>query len=217
MEGIEGFSGTFWTMALQFGVSYMGGECEYVRVRRWPFSIGRNPANDLCLTNSSLISRRHAQVFKHEDGYQLIASGRNPTFLNGKPVLMDEPITIQPGDRIEFPDYLLEVRDTRSEEQMGATLNVEVVTNSVIIVRRVASAVGTNSWTIEAIHAWLAAHRDREIWIRHHKVTLCLPGRIKPVQLRQRLELFDTLVADLDPKALEIDLVDPTPSRPKSD
>jgi pSer/pThr/pTyr-binding forkhead associated (FHA) protein len=204
-------------MAIQFGVSYMGGECEYVRVRRWPFSIGRNPANDLCLTNSSLISRRHVQVFKHEDGYQLIASGRNPTYLNGTPVQADEPIMIQPGDRIELPDYLLEVRDTRSEEQMGATLNVEVVTNSVIIVRRVASAVGTGSWTIEAIHAWLAAHRDREIWIRHHKVSLCLPSRIELVQLRQRLELFDTLVAHLDPKSLVIDLVDPTAPRPMSD
>ena len=100
-------------MSLQFGVSYQGGDYEYVRVRRWPFSIGRNPANDLCLANSSHISRRHARIFKETDGYRLFALGSNPTFLNGDPVVPDEPVLIQPGDRIELPDYLLEVRDTR--------------------------------------------------------------------------------------------------------
>ncbi len=132
-------------MGLQFGVSYMGGDYEYVRVRRWPFSIGRNPANDLCLANSSHISRRHARVFKEADGYRLIAQGTNPTFLNGAPVFPDEPVTIRPGDRIELPDYLLEVRDTSQKDKTDATVNVEVVTNSVIIIRRVASALGSSS------------------------------------------------------------------------
>lgn len=200
-------------MSLQFGVSYMGGDYEYVRVRRWPFSIGRNPANDLCLANSTHISRRHARVFKDADGYRLIAQGTNPTYLNGTPVIPDEPVLIRPGDRIELPDYLLEVRDTREKEAVDATINVELVSNSLIIIRRVASAIGSSSWTVEAIHAWLTggrpSARPREIWVRHHQVALCLPGRIGLVQLEQRLSLFDDLIGHLDPQALEIDLVDP--------
>jgi hypothetical protein len=200
-------------MSLQFGVSYMGGDYEYVRVRRWPFSIGRNPANDLCLANSSRISRRHARVFKETDGYHLIPQGTNPTFLNGTPLLPDEPVLIRPGDRIELPDYLLEVRDTREKEAVDVTINVELVSNSLIIIRRVASAIGTSSWTVQAIHEWLTDGRPstapREIRVRHHQVTLCLPGRIGLTQLEQHLALFDDLIAHLDPQALEIDLINP--------
>lgn len=200
-------------MGLQFGVSYMGGDYEYVRVRRWPFSIGRNPANDLCLPNSSHISRRHARVLKENDAYRLVAQGSNPTFLNGTPLVPDEPTVIRPGDWIEMPDYLLEVRDTGRSDTINSTVNVEVVTNSVIIVRRVASAIGSSSWTIDAIHDWLSqGHergRGREIWIRHHKVALCLPGRTSLAQLEQRLSLFDALIAHLDPQALAIELTDP--------
>lgn len=196
-------------MSLQFGVSYMGGDYEYVRVRRWPFSIGRNPANDLCLANSSHISRRHARVFKEADGYHLIAQGTNPTFLNGAAVVPEQPVSIRPGDRIELPDYLLEVRDTSQQDIIDATVNVEVVTNSAIIIRRVASALGSSRWTLNAIHDWLSEGRHREIWIRHHQVELCLPGRIGAVQLEQRLSLFDDLIAHLDPHALIIEHTDP--------
>ena len=200
-------------MSLQFGVSYMGGDYEYVRVRRWPFSIGRNPANDLCLANSTHISRRHVRVFKETDGYRLIAQGTNPTYLNGAPVAPDEPVLIRPGDRIELPDYLLEVRDTRENEAADATINVELVSNSLIIIRRVASAIGSSSWTVESIHQWLTGGRmstsPREIWVRHHQVALCLPAKISLVQLEQRLALFDELIAHMDPQALEISLTDP--------
>lgn len=197
-------------MGLQFGVSYMGGDYEYVRVRRWPFSIGRNPANDLCLANSSHISRRHARVLKETDGYRLVAQGTNPTYLNGTPVAPDQPVIIHPGDRIELPDYLLEVRDTRENAATDATINVELVSNSLIIIRRIASSIGTSNWTTGAIHQWLTEGRSaREIWVRHHQVALCLPGRINLDQLEQRLQLFDDLIAHLDPQALEIELIDP--------
>jgi len=199
-------------MGLQFGVSYKGGETEYVRVRRWPFSIGRNPASDLCLANSSLISRRHVRVFKDQDTYQLIACGRNPTYLNGARLDQGESVEIHPGDRIELPNYLLEVRDTSGNDALSATVNVEVVTNSIIVVRRVASIIGTTSWTVEAIHNWLKNCRGREIWIQHQKVSLCLPDRLTLEQLGRRLELFDQLIADLDPQILVIDVVDPRAS-----
>lgn len=200
-------------MGLQFGVSYMGGDYEYVRVRRWPFSIGRSPANDLCLANSSHISRRHSRVFKENDSYCLIAQGTNPTFLNGTPVIPNEPMVIRPGDKIELPDYLLEVRDTSQKGVIYSTVNVEMVTNSLIILRRVASAVGARSWTFDATHDWLSQGdkkgKGRQIWIRHHQVELCLPGRISLEQLEQRLQLFDALIAHLDPQALAIELIDP--------
>jgi pSer/pThr/pTyr-binding forkhead associated (FHA) protein len=200
-------------VGLQFGVSYRGGDYEYVRVRRWPFSIGRNPANDLCLPNSSHISRRHARVFKEADGYRLVTQGTNPTFLNGEILVPDQPVPIQPGDRIELPDYLLDVRDTRENGTPDATVNVELIGESLIIIRRIASEIGASSWTAPAIHTWLTGSRPgagpREIWLRHQQVALCLPGRISLTQLEHRLVLFDDLIAHLDPHALEIDLVDP--------
>lgn len=196
-------------MALQFGVSYMGGDYEYVRVRRWPFSIGRNPANDLCLANSALISRRHARILKDETGYSLIASGRNPTYVNGAPVNREQPVPIKPGDRIELPDYLLEVRDTREKDPIGATVNVEVVSNSVIIIRRIASELGIARWSADAIHEWLNARRGREIRVHHHPLALCLPSRLPLTQLEQRLGLFDELIAHLDPQAISIERLDP--------
>jgi hypothetical protein len=200
-------------VSLQFGVSFMGGDFEYVRVRRWPFSIGRNPANDLCLANSSHISRRHARVFKEADGYRLVAQGTNPTFLNGELLAPDQPVPLHPGDRIELPDYLLEVRDTRENAAQGATVNVELVDKGKIIIRRIASAIGSSSWTAAAIHDWLTSGRSgvgpREIWIRHHEVALCLPAGIDLPQLEQRLNLFDDLIAHLDPRELDIELVDP--------
>ena len=196
-------------MSLQFGVSYRGGDYEYVRVRRWPFSIGRNPANDLCLANSTHISRRHAKVFKEADGYRLVTQGSNPTYLNGTPLRPKESVLIHPGDHIELPDYLLEVRDPRGSNRGDSTVNVELVSNSLIIIRRIASALGTSRWTSDAIHDWLAEGRGREIRIRHHQINLCLPGRISAAQLKQRLALFDALVAHLDPRALEIDIFEP--------
>ena len=196
-------------MALQFGVSYKGGDYEYVRVRRWPFSIGRNPANDLCLANSPLISRRHARICKAGDVYTLIAQGRNPTFLNGSRVRPEHPVPIHPGDRIELPDYLLEVRDTAEKDEIGATVNVEMVSNSVIITRRIASELGFARWSAAAIHEWLSARSGREIWVRHQHVALCLPGRLDLTQLEERLSLFDKLIAHLDPRALVIERVDP--------
>ena len=126
-----------------------------------------------------------------------------------KPETPEEPVSIKPGDRIEFPDYLLEVRDSREPVLIDATVNVEVVSNSVIIIRRVASELGVPRWTTSAIHDWLGAVAGREIWVRHEHVELCLPGRIALEQLERRLELFDALVAHLDPRSLVIDLQDP--------
>ena len=198
-------------MGLQFGVSHMGGDFEYVRIRRWPFSIGRNPGNDLCLSNSSLISRRHVRVFKDDAGYHMVAQGRNPTYLNGTLLEANRPVALNPGDRIELPDYVLLVRETGRNPHITATVNVEAVSNSAIITRRIASELGISRWSADAIHDWLQAGPDRQIRLRHERLALCLPGRMEQAELEQRLTLFDELIADLDPQALEIELVNPFP------
>lgn len=195
-------------MALQFGVSYAGGDFEFVRVRRWPFSIGRGQRNDLCLSNSSRISRAHAKISKEGNLYQLTVFGRNPTYLNGEKLPADQPRTIQPGDTIEFPDYRLSVRDTAEIRTNTATINVQAVSTTTILVRRIASALNTHRWSVEAIFDWLHEVRGREIWIRHQKVELYLHPRLRLDELLQRIALFDQLITDLDPHQLEIEIAD---------
>ena len=90
-------------MALQFGISWKGGKPEYVRVRRWPFRIGRSPKCDLCLANSNRISRQHVRVVKTGGSYFLIPRGKNATFLNGELVARDSVREIKNGDTIELP------------------------------------------------------------------------------------------------------------------
>ena len=204
-------------MGLQFGVSYMGGDYEYVRVRRWPFSIGRSPGNDLCLSNSALISRRHVRVFKDEAGYHLVARGRNPTYLNGNLVVPNQPVALHPGDRIELPDYVLTVRNSGHNQVITATVNVEVVSTTAIITRRIASELGVSRWSVDAIHDWLRTGQGRQIRIRHERVALCLPERMNLQELEQRLALFDELISELDPQALEIELVNPLPFHARPD
>ncbi|MEZ5550622.1 MAG: FHA domain-containing protein [Pseudomonadales bacterium] len=195
-------------MALQFGVSFAGGDFEFVRVRRWPFSIGRGQRNDLCLSNSSRISRAHARISKEGDIYQLIVFGRNPTYLNGEKVPADQPRKIQPGDTIEFPDYRLSVRDTAEIRTNTATINVQAVTTTTILVRRIASALNTHRWSVEAIFDWLQEARGREIWIRHQKVELYLHPRLGLEDLSTRIALFDQLITHLDPHQLAIEIAD---------
>ena len=196
-------------MALQFGVSFTGGDYEYVRARRWPFTIGRGQRNDLCLSNSALISRQHARIVKQGEDHYLIPCGRNPTYLNGEALAVDEPRLILPGDTIEFPDYTLQVRDTAQRRTVTATLNVQAVTTTTIIVRSVASALNTHRWTVDGIFDWLQASKRREIRISHHHVELILHTRLIRQELSQRLGMFDQLVQNLDPRMIRIEITDP--------
>ena len=200
-------------MALQFGVCYAGGDYEYVRLRRWPFTIGRDSRSDLCLANSAHISRRHARVIRVGDTYQLIAHGRNSTYLNGERIPPEVPVEIQAGDTIELPDYVLNVRDTAQSNTISATINVQAVSNTTIIIRRIASALGARKWTLDGIFDWLQVGRGREVWIRHHQVELYLSKRLSQQQLNERLELFDDLLTRLDPQQLKIEIIDPTQPR----
>jgi hypothetical protein len=64
------------------------------------FTIGRTRECDLCLADLS-VSRMHALLIRREDGWVLSDLGsHNGTRLNGW--LVREPVTVQPGDRVEF-------------------------------------------------------------------------------------------------------------------
>ena len=64
------------------------------------FTIGRTRECDLCLTDLS-VSRMHALLVRREDGWVLSDLGsHNGTRLNGW--LVREPVTVHPGDRVEF-------------------------------------------------------------------------------------------------------------------
>jgi hypothetical protein len=64
------------------------------------FTIGRTRVCDLCLTDLS-VSRMHALLVRRDDGWVLSDLGsHNGTRLNGW--LVREPVTVHPGDRVEF-------------------------------------------------------------------------------------------------------------------
>lgn len=197
-------------MALQFGISWKGEKPEYVRVRRWPFRIGRSPKCDLCLANSDRISRQHVRVVKTDGSYFLIPRGKNATFLNGELVARDSVREIKNGDTIELPDYRLEVRDTTSAPQATAsTTNVPQLTNSTIIERMVASSLGIQRWSHGGIYDWLQHRRGREIRIQHQKMELNLNRRMTQAEVVQRLELFDTFFGMIDSRHVSVNVVDP--------
>jgi hypothetical protein len=198
-------------MALQFGVSFGDGDAQYVRVRRWPFRIGRSPKSDLCLPNSLRISRQQAKVVKEADRYLLFSMGRNPSYLNGELVPVQSPRVIEVGDVIEFPDYTLEVRDTAAvpPRAITATVNVEQVTASSVIERMVASSLGIPQWSHQGIHAWLQGQRGREIQIRHDKMELRLIRGLTLAEVARRLSLFESFFDLIDPRKVLVEVVDP--------
>lgn len=202
-------------MALQFGISFGGGEPEYVRVRKWPFRIGRSSKCDLYLPNSSRISRQQAKVVKEADTHLLISLGRNPTYLNGELVPPQSPRAINAGDVIEFPDYTLEVRDTAAARSgtFAATTNIQQVSGSTIIERMVASSLGIRQWSHQGIYAWLQDERGREIQIRHEKLELRLSRSHTPAEIAQRLSLFNAFFDLIDPRQVSVDVVDPIRAR----
>lgn len=202
-------------MALQFGISFGGGDPEYVRVRRWPFRIGRSPKCDLFLPNSSRISRLQAKVVKDADTYLLISLGRNPSYLNGELIPPHSPRVIKAGDVIEFPDYTLEVRDTATpaSRTITATANVQQVSASTVIERMVASSLGIQRWSHHGIYDWLQDGRGREIQIRHEKLELKLARGLTSTEVTQRLTLFDTFFDLIDPRQVSVHVVDPIGDR----
>ena len=193
-------------MALQFAVSYAGGERMFIRARRWPFRIGRDPRNDLCLAESEKVSRLHARITQHNGEHFLIVSGINPTFLNNQPVALNEPLPLAAGDVIELPDYRVEIQDSAAQPRSSnSTVTLQAIPDDNRLIRLVASSLGLKQWTLEGILAWLQAQRGREIMIRHGHYQLCLMSNLNLDLLKQRLDLFEELQRDLDPGGLAVE------------
>ena len=167
-------------MSLVLGISHRGGEQDYFRVQRWPFSIGRNPGNDLCLNNSDFVSRRHAQLLKADEAVKLVAYGRNPTFLNGALVQPEVPIDVTPGDRIELPNYLIEIRSSSRRAMADPAIKVETTSTRAVIIRRITSSLNTSQWTAQAVVDWLDGQSGREIRICQHPADLVSGNRHFP-------------------------------------
>ena len=196
-------------VSLQLAVSYQGGEREYVHIRNWPFSIGRNPSSDLCLNSSDFVSRRHARLMKADEAVKLVASGRNPTFLNGALVPPDIPIDVTPGDRIELPNYLIEILAPSREATEDRAMSVETISGGAAIIRRIASSLNTSQWTAQAVVDWLDEKSGREIRICQDPATLFLATGISLEGLKSRLALFEQLSEPLDPYTLNIEITNP--------
>lgn len=196
-------------MALQFIVSNAGGERMFIRARRWPFRIGRDPRNDLCLAESEKVSRLHARVVYESGQAQLIVTGSNPTFLNGNRVPVDEPQPLSPGDVIELPGYRLEVQDSSGPAATAhSTVMLKAINDDQRLVRQVATCLNLTRWTIDGIHQWLRSQRGRQIMIRQGHYQLCLGHRLDLEMLTRRLALFCELQGDADPSETSIEILD---------
>lgn len=72
------------------------------------FSIGREPDNNLQL-NDPQISRQHCVLRRSDEGYELVDSSRNGTFLEGERV--GAPTPLHDGERIELAMFTLTYHD----------------------------------------------------------------------------------------------------------
>jgi pSer/pThr/pTyr-binding forkhead associated (FHA) protein len=192
-------------MALQFAVSYAGGERMFIRARRWPFRIGRDPRNDLCLTESENVSRIHARITQQDGEHFLTVSGITPTFLNDQPVPLNEPLPLAAGDVIELPNYRVEIQDSAAQPRASnSTVALKAIPDDNRLIRLVASNLGLQQWSPEGILAWLQAQPGREIMIRQGHYQLCLMSNLNLERLRQRLGLFAELQDNQDPNELSV-------------
>jgi pSer/pThr/pTyr-binding forkhead associated (FHA) protein len=195
-------------MALRFALSYHGSDHVWIRARRWPFRIGRDARNDLCLARSSRISRRHAKIYERDGAYYLVVSGRNPSYLNGLQIPLDQPQLLSVGDVIEFPDYSLEVEDAAEREvAAGETMNVRIAPSHSRLIRMIAASLAVEPWTPDAVVSWLKGGRRREVYLHRGHLHLCLAGNLDPDTLTHRLTMFEELQQSLAPGTTEIEVV----------
>ncbi len=95
--------------------------------------LGRDPASDIVL-DSSVVSRRHAEVRKEVDGFVVRdLKSANGTFVNGERVIEDRPL--RPGDRIGIGPWRLMfdgARTTSAAPDTGTRIEVRNVGKEVI-------------------------------------------------------------------------------------
>ena len=67
------------------------------------YDIGRGADNAICIQDQG-ISRRHARILKHGDGYVVRedTASRNGTFVNGRRLDAGQDVALKDGDELRF-------------------------------------------------------------------------------------------------------------------
>ncbi|BCJ92482.1 hypothetical protein acsn021_00510 [Anaerocolumna cellulosilytica] len=85
---------------------------EKLEIKKFPFGIGKQDRGNQLVIKHSTISRKHAVITKEGDRLFLTdLHSTNGTFVNGKPLLSNQPMEITEFDEIKFSDisYRIEV------------------------------------------------------------------------------------------------------------
>lgn len=119
-------------------------------------TIGRDPHCELYLPGDPTISRRHAVLTRHGDGWAVADAGsRNGVLVNGRAITREQ--TLSPGDRIMvgeyvvvLPDELDEVAETEPADGPGTGGHLRART-------------GLSPREIEVLRLVCAGHTDQQI------------------------------------------------------
>lgn len=96
---------------------------QIVSIALQPFTVGRQPENDLCVANPT-VSKRHAELVLANDRLLVYDLGsRNGTFLNGQRV--GKRAEVRDGDRLQFGTALFTVGRSGQAQAM-ATVSEDV-------------------------------------------------------------------------------------------
>ncbi len=93
-----------------------------VTINVWPFRVGRRPDLSFCLAGTG-VSKEHAEICR--DGERIVIrdlNSRNGTFVNGKRIEEDTPLT--DGDVIHFANQEFRLGDQTGADA-GATMQVD--------------------------------------------------------------------------------------------
>lgn len=80
-------------------------------------AVGRDSENQIVLPADG-VSRKHARLQATRDGWEVVdLGGVNGTRVNGRPIPVDEPTSIQPGDELGIGPYRLVLQGAAPEEE----------------------------------------------------------------------------------------------------